>query len=251
MAPRTRLGGAARGRGVSQDERETPRTEPEVRTAGVETPSTETATGSAGPTGAPAVTTTAPAAEQVMGDLLRSIQSLTAVMGQREAVPTAPVRPVGQSEVSDGASLERFLAFEPSSVPWGTGPDQGRGMVATDYARLGYVRDHRREAQSLIRSSPSQGRRLPLVGTGADESRGGLRGVLRVVSGELLSRVGERRTTYAVPGTAAGHDVSAGVRGSIHSAGKICARLGPIRGEPMQAVREGIATRDLLLDPCP
>ena len=113
MAPRTRRGGAARGRGVSQDERETPRTEPEVRTARVETPSTETATGSAGPAGAPAVATTAPAAEQVMGDLLRSIQSLTAVMGQREAVSTAPVRPVGRSEVSTAQALRDFLRLSP------------------------------------------------------------------------------------------------------------------------------------------
>ena len=73
MAPRTRRGGATRGRGVQQDEREPLRTEPEVRTARVETPSTKTATGSAGPAGTPAVATTAPAAEQGMGDLLRSI----------------------------------------------------------------------------------------------------------------------------------------------------------------------------------
>ena len=90
----------------------------------METPSTETAADSSGLAGTAAAgvppstvgipaTTTAPSGDPMMGELLRTMQTLVAALGPREAVPPVPVRAPVQSEASSAHALRDFLRLGP------------------------------------------------------------------------------------------------------------------------------------------
>ena len=164
---------------------------------------------------------------------------------------TAPVRPRGQSEVSTAQALRDFLRFSPPAFHGEPDP-----IVAEEWLQqitrdldTSEITDGRLRVSFAVRQLKGDayhwwGRVQTRVGEDFEEFS---ELFLENYFPESARDARHMQFLKLQQGTMSVPEYEA----PIHSAGEICARLGPVRGEPMQAVRDGTATGalPLSLDP--